>query len=73
VRTTELPRRSTTKVPWILAAIALGGLVPTAILTAANGSIDEDPLFIPVAMMMIAGYSVTGALLASRQPELRSA
>ena len=52
----------------MFAALALVGLVPTAILTAVNGSIDEDPLFVPVAMMMIAGYSVTGAVLASRQP-----
>ena len=66
--TTELRRRSTTRIPWILAALALVGLVPTAMLTVVNGSIDEDPLFIPVAMMMIAGYSVTGAVLASRQP-----
>ena len=52
----------------MLAGLTLVGLVPTAILTSVNGSIDEDPLFIPVAMMMIAGYSVTGAVLASRQP-----
>ena len=52
----------------MLAGLTLVGLVPTAILTAVNSSIDEDPLFIPVAMMMIAGYSVTGAVLASRQP-----
>jgi signal transduction histidine kinase len=52
----------------MLAAVALIGLVPTTILTAVNGSIDEDPLFIPVAMMMIAGYCLTGAVLASRQP-----
>ncbi|HJR97829.1 MAG TPA: histidine kinase [Actinomycetota bacterium] len=66
--TTVQRRRSTTRVPWLFAALALVGLVPTAILTAVNGSIDEDPLFVPVAMMMIAGYSVTGAVLASRQP-----
>jgi len=66
--TTEERRRSTTRVPWVFAGLALVGLVPTAILTMVNGSIDEDPLFIPVAMMMIAGYSVTGAVLASRHP-----
>ncbi len=48
--------------------MTIAGLVPTMILTATNGSFDEDPLFIPVAVMMIAGYSVTGAVLASRQP-----
>jgi signal transduction histidine kinase len=38
------------------------------LLTVSNGSLDEDPLFIPVAVMMIVGYTVTGAILASRQP-----
>jgi signal transduction histidine kinase len=68
VTTKEQRRRSITRVPWVLAGLTLVGLVPTAILTAVNSSIDEDPLFIPVAMMMIAGYSITGAVLASRQP-----
>ncbi|HET9311907.1 MAG TPA: histidine kinase [Actinomycetota bacterium] len=66
--TTTEERRRSTRVPWVFAGLALVGLVPTAILTMVNGSIDEDPLFIPVAMMMIAGYSVTGAVLASRHP-----
>jgi signal transduction histidine kinase len=61
-------RRSSSKIPRAIAAVTIAGLVPTMILTATNGSFDEDPLFIPVAVMMIAGYSVTGAVLASRQP-----
>ena len=31
------------------------------VLTVINGGLDEDPLFIPVAVMMIVGYTVTGA------------
>ena len=68
VSSAELGPRSRSKIPWALAALAIVGLVPTMALTVSNGSLDEDPLFIPVAVMMIVGYTVTGALLASRQP-----
>jgi signal transduction histidine kinase len=61
-------RLRSSSIPWAIAVVTIAGLVPTMILTATNGSFDEDPLFIPVAVMMIAGYSVTGAVLASRQP-----
>ena len=61
-------RRGSSRIPRAIAAVTIAGLVPTMILTATNGSFDEDPLFLPVAVMMIAGYSVTGAVLASRQP-----
>ena len=65
----EAPARlRSSRIPRTIAAVTIAGLVPTMILTATNGSFDEDPLFIPVAVMMIAGYSVTGAVLASRQP-----
>jgi signal transduction histidine kinase len=47
----------------------IAALVPTMLLTISNGSLDEDPLFIPVAVMMIVGYSVAGAILASRHPQ----
>lgn len=52
----------------MVAALAIAALVPTMLLAISNGSLAEDPLFIPVAVMMIVGYSTTGALLASRQP-----
>ena len=68
VRSAELGHRSRSRIPWAFAALAIVGLVPTMVLTVSNGSLDEDPLFIPVAVMMIVGYSVTGAVLASRQP-----
>jgi signal transduction histidine kinase len=68
VMTAAPERLRPSRIPWAIAAVTIAGLVPTMILTATNGSFDEDPLFIPVAVMMIAGYSVTGAVLASRQP-----
>ncbi len=52
----------------MLTALVIAALVPTMLLTVRNGSLQEDPLFIPVAVMMVVGYSVTGAILASRQP-----
>ena len=61
VSSAELGHRSRSKIPWALAALAIVGLVPTMALTVSNGSLDEDPLFIPVAVMMIVGCSVTGA------------
>jgi signal transduction histidine kinase len=36
------------------------------VLAWRNRSFDEDPLFIPVAVMMILGYSTVGAILSSR-------
>ena len=68
VMTAAPERLRSSRIPLAIAAVTIAGLVPTMILTATNGSFEEDPLFIPVAVMMIAGYSVTGAVLASRQP-----
>ena len=47
-------------------AAAVVGLIPTMVLSVRNRSFDEDPLFIPVAVMMILGYSTVGAILSSR-------
>jgi signal transduction histidine kinase len=40
----------------------------TLTLTTLNGSLTEDPVFIPIAITMVFGYSTVGALLASRNP-----
>jgi signal transduction histidine kinase len=52
--------------PWLICAGVVAGLVPTIVLSVRNRSFDEEPLFIPVAVMMILGYSTVGALLLSR-------
>jgi signal transduction histidine kinase len=57
------------RVPWFLAAGSLILVVPTLILTIRNGSLSEDPFFIPLAVVMMAGWTVVGALLASRNPK----
>jgi signal transduction histidine kinase len=58
-----------TRAPWFLAAVALVLVVPTLYLTIRNGSLSEDPFFIPVAIVMMAGWTTVGALLASRNPK----
>ncbi|MDH4345507.1 MAG: histidine kinase [Thermoleophilia bacterium] len=60
--------RAAAPLAWGLAVVAILGLAPTLALSVRNGSFDEEPLFIPIAAMMITGYSVVGAVLASRQP-----
>ena len=57
------------RVPWFLAAAGLILVVPTLLLTIRNGSLSEDALFIPLAIVMMAGWTTVGALLASRNPK----
>jgi signal transduction histidine kinase len=54
------------RVPWYLAGGGLILVVPTMFLTIRNGSLSEDAFFIPLAIVMMAGWTVVGALLASR-------
>jgi fumarate reductase subunit D len=56
-----------TRTPWFLVGAGLSLVVPTVWLGAENGSFSEDP-FIFVAVAMLTGWSVVGALLASRNP-----
>jgi signal transduction histidine kinase len=57
------------RVPWFLAGGGLILVVPTLYLTIRNGSLSEDAFFIPLAIVMMAGWTVVGALLASRNPK----
>jgi signal transduction histidine kinase len=61
-QTKEIRRRW----PWLISAAVIAGLVPTMALSVRNRSFDEDPLFIPIAVMMITGYATVGAVLLSR-------
>jgi signal transduction histidine kinase len=61
-----LPSGHRRRWPWLIWAATLAGLVPTIVLSARNRSFDEDPLFIPIAVMMITGYSTVGAILLAR-------
>lgn len=54
--------------PWVLWALALVLGAGTMILTARNGSLGEDPLFIAIAVAMMLGYGTVGAIVASRNP-----
>jgi signal transduction histidine kinase len=57
------------RAPWFLAAGGLVLVVPTLYLTIHNGSLSGDAFFIPLAIVMMAGWTVVGALLASRNPK----
>jgi len=57
------------RVPWFLAGGGLILVVPTVYLTIRNGSLSEDAFFIPLAIVMMAGWTTVGALLASRNPK----
>ena len=57
------------RVPWFLAAGGLILVVPIMFLTIRNGSLSEDAAFIPLAIVMMAGWTTVGALLASRNPK----
>jgi signal transduction histidine kinase len=54
------------RLPWLLWAFATIVLVVTVYLGVVNGSFEEDPFFLGVALIMIAGYTTLGALIASR-------
>jgi signal transduction histidine kinase len=62
------PRRA--RLPWVLWAVGmllLGGTLTFTVLNRRT-AFDEDPYFVPIAIVMILGYSTVGAVLASRNP-----
>jgi signal transduction histidine kinase len=52
--------------PWVIWGFAIVLEVVTISLGLVNRSFQEDPFFLTVALIMIAGYSTIGALIASR-------
>ena len=52
--------------PWLLWALVMATLVVTLVLAGLNGTFRNDTIFIPIAVLMMVGYSTVGALLASR-------
>jgi signal transduction histidine kinase len=56
------------RAPWILYVILIAILVATLSLSFANGGVAEDSWFVPLAVMMILGYSTVGTIVASRNP-----
>jgi signal transduction histidine kinase len=57
-----------TRAPWIVWGLELVLILPTLVLSALNWNSSEDPVFTPVAVVMVLGYSTVGAVLASRNP-----
>ncbi len=55
-----------TRLPWVLWAIVMAILVLTLVLVGLNGDFHNDAFFIPLAILMMVGYSTVGALLAAR-------
>jgi len=55
------------RAPWIVVGAGLTLIVPALWLAALNGSFSQDP-FIFIAIVVLTGWSVVGALLASRNP-----
>ena len=56
------------RTPWVLFAVLMTILAATVGLVIANGGVGEDAWFVPLAVMMILGYSTVGAIVASRNP-----
>jgi signal transduction histidine kinase len=54
------------RLPWVLWAIAIVVEIGTLSFAIVNRSFQEDPFFLGVALVMIAGYTTVGALIASR-------
>jgi signal transduction histidine kinase len=52
--------------PWVVWLLVMAALAVTVALSLRNGSFGEDPFFVPIAVMMIVGYTSVGALLVSR-------
>jgi signal transduction histidine kinase len=50
---------------WLAAILLVAG---TLLFSTLNGSFRTDPVFIPLALTMVLGYSTVGAILASRNP-----
>jgi signal transduction histidine kinase len=61
-------RVARSRAPWFLFAAFMTILAATVSLWIASGGIGEDSWFVPLAVMMILGYSTVGAILASRNP-----
>ena len=57
-----------TRWPWALWVLALLLVGATITLTVLNGSFSTDPVFIPLAIAMVLGYTTVGALLSARNP-----
>ena len=59
------------RLPWVLWGGGMLLLATTLTLTYLNRhtAFDEDPYFVPIAVVMIIGYSTVGAVLASRAPK----
>ena len=56
------------RTPWVLFAVLMTILAATVGLSIATGGVGEDAWFVPLAVMMILGYSTVGAIVASRNP-----
>jgi signal transduction histidine kinase len=54
------------RLPWLVWAFATAVLIVTFYLGVVNESFEEDPFFLGVALVMIAGYTTVGALITSR-------
>ena len=54
------------RLPWVIWAAAIAVEGATLWLGLVNGSVQEDPIFLTIALVMIAGYTTIGALIASR-------
>jgi signal transduction histidine kinase len=65
-RTTAAPRA---RAPLAIGVFTILLVAATLTLTTLNGSFASDPVFIPLAIAMVLGYSTVGAVLASRTPK----
>ncbi|HET9672175.1 MAG TPA: hypothetical protein VFQ40_04930, partial [Actinomycetota bacterium] len=54
------------RLPWAIWGVAIAVEIATLFLGLVNRSFQEDPFFLTVALIMIAGYTTIGALIASR-------
>jgi signal transduction histidine kinase len=54
------------RLPWVIWAFAIVLEIVTFSLALVNRSFQEDPFFLTIALIMIAGYTTIGALIASR-------
>jgi signal transduction histidine kinase len=64
----KVSRGVPSRAPVILWLATLGLLTATMILAVRNGSFSEDALFIPIAVVVLTGYTTVGAVIASRFP-----
>src|SRR5262249_4781257 len=64
-RVTDTRRART---PLAIGVFTLLLVAATLTLTTLNGSFHSDPVFIPIAIAMVFGYTTVGGVLASRNP-----